>query len=269
MAKKTNREYLRMPKINPAERHFVLVLIASILIPLVRTLFKLVPTGQEKLPKKSAFVLVSNHVTNVDALAMAYFVYVTLKRAPHFLAKGSLFKVPVVGPALRAAGQIPVYRGGQRNDEPLRAAHAYLDAGHCISIFPEGTLTRDPDLWPMRGKTGAVRLALETNVPVYPVAHWGSEQVLPQYGAKFRPGFWKPVRMVVGDEIDLSAYRGKKLTPAEVHEATELVMHRITELVSQLRGTVPPQELWDPASHGQSQTGNFKKNDNQDKKAKN
>jgi 1-acyl-sn-glycerol-3-phosphate acyltransferase len=267
MAKKSNGEYLRMPKINPAERHFVLVLIASILIPIVRTFFKLVPSGQERLPKKGAFVLVSNHVTNVDALAMAYFVYVTLKRAPHFLAKGSLFKLPLVGPVLRAAGQIPVYRGGQRNDEPLRAAHAYLDAGHCISIFPEGTLTRDPDLWPMRGKTGAVRLALETNVPVYPVAHWGSEQILPQYGSKFRPGFWKPVRLTVGDEIDLSAYRGKKLSPAEVHEATEIVMRRITELVSQLRGTVPPQQLWDPANHGQAETGNFKKN--QDKKAKN
>jgi 1-acyl-sn-glycerol-3-phosphate acyltransferase len=266
VAKKTNREYLRMPKINPNERHFVLVLIASILIPLVRTLFKVVSTGQEKLPKKGAYVLVSNHVTNVDALAMAYFVYVIMKRAPHFLAKGSLFKVPVVGPVLRAAGQIPIYRGGQRNDEPLRAAHSYLDAGHCISIFPEGTLTRDPDLWPMRGKTGAVRLALETNVPVYPIAHWGSELVLPQYGAKFRPGFWKPVNLVVGDEIDLSVYRGKKLTPAEVHEATELVMRTITELVAQLRGTVPPQELWDPANHGQAQHGNFKKNN---KKAKN
>jgi 1-acyl-sn-glycerol-3-phosphate acyltransferase len=80
-----------MPKINPNERHFVLVLIASILIPLVRTLFKVVSTGQEKLPKKGAYVLVSNHVTNVDALAMAYFVYVIMKRAPHFLAKGSLF----------------------------------------------------------------------------------------------------------------------------------------------------------------------------------
>jgi 1-acyl-sn-glycerol-3-phosphate acyltransferase len=250
VANKSKSEYLRMPKINPAERHLVLVLIASILIPLVRTLFKLVPSGQEKLPKKGAYVLVSNHVTNVDALAMAYFVYVTLKRAPHFLAKGSLFKLPLVGPLLRGAGQIPVYRGGQRNDEPLRAAHAYLDAGHCISIFPEGTLTRDPNLWPMRGKTGAVRLALETNVPVYPVAHWGSEQILPRYGTKFRPGFWKPVRMIVGDEIDLAKYRGKKLSPAEVHEATELVMHRITELVEQLRGTIAPQELWDPAEHG-------------------
>ncbi|MEY4019823.1 MAG: hypothetical protein RLZZ590_1123 [Actinomycetota bacterium] len=259
MAKKAKSEYLKMPKINPSEHHFVLALVASVLIPLVRLLFKTRATGVEKLPKKGAYVLVANHVTNVDALAVAYFVYVILKRAPHFLAKGSLFKVPFIGTCLRAAGQIPVYRGGQRNDEQLRAAHAFLEAGHTIAIFPEGTLTREPDLWPMRGKTGAVRLALETNVPVYPIAHWGSEQILPQYGSKFRPGFWKPVDIVVGDEIDLSRFRGKKLTSAEVHEATEIVMSEITHLVEGLRGQIAPRELWDPIRAGQTETGNFNK----------
>jgi 1-acyl-sn-glycerol-3-phosphate acyltransferase len=134
-----------------------------------------------------------------------------------------------------------------------------LDAGHTIAIFPEGTLTREPDLWPMRGKTGAVRLALETNVPVYPIAHWGSEQILPQYGSKFRPGFWKPVDIVVGDEIDLSRFRGKKLTSAEVHQATEIVMTEITHLVEGLRGQLAPRELWDPIRAGQTETGNFNK----------
>lgn len=258
-SRKPKSEYLKMPTINPKERHFTLGAIAAILIPIVRLMFKLKAEGVEKLPKSGAYVLVSNHVTNVDALAVAYLVYVKLKRAPHFLAKGSLFKLPLVGPLLRAAGQIPVYRGGQRNDEPLRAAHAYLKAGHMISIFPEGTLTRQPDLWPMRGKTGAVRLALETNVPVYPMAHWGSEQILPNYESKFRPGFWKPVRVVIGDEIDLAKFRKNKLTPAEVHEATDLVMHKITELVEQLRGEKAPGDLWDPLAHGQKEHGNFKK----------
>ncbi len=261
MAIKAKSEYLKMPKINPREHHFVLALVASVLIPAVRLLFKTRATGVEKLPKKGAYVLVSNHVTNVDALAVAYFVYVILKRAPHFLAKGSLFKIPFIGTCLRAAGQIPVYRGGQRNDEQLRAAHAFLDAGHTITIFPEGTLTREPDLWPMRGKTGAVRLALETNVPVYPIAHWGSQQILPQYGSKFRPGFWKPVDIVVGDEIDLSRFRGKKLTSVEVHEATEVVMSEITRLVERLRGQIAPRELWDPIRAGQTETGNFNKKD--------
>jgi len=250
---------LPMPVIGPKERHFKLSAVAALLIPLVRLMFHVKARNVERLPKKGAYVLVSNHVTNVDALAIAYFVYVILKRAPHFLTKEGLFHIPVVGKILLAAGQIPVYRSGKRNDEPLKAAHAYLDAGHTIAIFPEGTLTRNPDLWPMRGKTGAIRLALESNVPVYPVAHWGSEQILPQYGNKFRPGFWKPVRLVVGNEIDLSKFRKPHLSPAEVYEATELVMHKITELVEELRGEKSSGELWDPVKAGQAATGNFKK----------
>jgi 1-acyl-sn-glycerol-3-phosphate acyltransferase len=253
------KKELPMPKVKSSENHFVLTLIASILIPIVRLLFRIDVTGQDKLPKSGPYVLVSNHVTNVDALAVAYLVYVKLKRAPHFLAKESLFRVPVVGPVLRAAGQIPVYRGGLRNDTPLRAAHEYLKAGHTIAIFPEGTLTRDPELWPMRGKSGAIRLALETNVPVYPMAHWGSEQVLPQYGSKFRPGFWKPVRIVIGDEIDLAKYHKKQLGPAELNEATALVMQTITKLVEELRQEKAPTDLWDPQKAGQTTTGNFKK----------
>lgn len=248
-----------MPKINSSERHFVLALVASVLIPIVRLLFVVKPKGIEKLPKHGSYILVANHVTNVDALAMAYLVYVQLKRAPHFLAKEGLFRVPVIGAILRAAGQIPVYRSGHRNDTPLKAAHAYLDAGHTIAIFPEGTLTRSPELWPMRGKSGAIRLALETGVPVFPVGQWGSEQILPQYGSKFRPGFWKPVNMIIGDEIDLSSFRKRQLNPDELNQATKVVMQTITELVEELRGEKAPLELWDPAKAGQTSSGNFKK----------
>lgn len=257
MADKTSD--LKMPKIGTSERHFLLSLIAAILIPLVRFMFWVRPIGLEKLPKTGAYILVGNHVTNVDALAVAYFVYVNCKRAPHFLAKESLFRVPVLGKILTAAGQIPVYRSGKRNDAQMAAANAYLKAGHSIAIFPEGTLTRDPDLWPMRGKTGAVRLALDTGVPIYPIGQWGSEKVMPQYGSKFRPGFWKKVDVLVGDEIDLSRFRKKQLTPPELYEATEVVMKEITKLVAQLRGEEPPQRLWDPVSAGQAVTGNFKK----------
>jgi 1-acyl-sn-glycerol-3-phosphate acyltransferase len=253
------KKELPMPKINSSERHFVLALVATILIPIVRLLFVVKPKGIEKLPKHGSYILVANHVTNVDALAMAYLVYVQLKRAPHFLAKESLFRVPVIGSILRAAGQIPVYRSGHRNDTPLKAAHAYLEAGHTIAIFPEGTLTRSPELWPMRGKSGAIRLALETGVPVYPVGQWGSEQILPQYGSKFRPGFWKPVNMIIGDEIDLNNYRKRQLNPDELNQATKVVMQTITQLVEELRGEKAPLELWDPAKAGQTTSGNFKK----------
>ncbi|BDS48746.1 1-acyl-sn-glycerol-3-phosphate acyltransferase [Rhodoluna sp. KAS3] len=254
-----SKKALPMPKITSPELNAVLAIVAAILIPIVRAMFRIRPTGQEKLPKQGPYILVANHVTNVDALAVAYFVYRVLKRAPHFLAKEGLFRVPVVGSILRAAGQIPVYRSGQRNDAPMRAANAFLEAGHTIAIFPEGTLTREPNLWPMRGKSGAIRLAIETNVPVYPMAHWGSEQILPQYGSKFRPGFWKPVDIIVGDEINLDKYRKKQLTPAELHEATDLVMREITLLVEKLRKESAPAERWDPVKAGQTVAGNFKK----------
>ena len=257
-AKKPKKE-LAMPKIKSAEKSLSVRAAAAVLIPLVRSMFRLEVSGVEKLPKKGSYILVSNHVTNVDALAVAYFVYRYLDRGPHFLAKESLFRIPLIGKVLTAAGQIPVYRSTHRNDGPLRAANEYLAAGHCISIFPEGTLTRDPELWPMRGRTGAVRLALETNVPVYAMAHWGSEEILPTYGAKFRPNPFKKVRILVGGEIDLAKYRKKQLKPAEVQEATELVMSKITELVEELRGEKAPAQRWDPAQAGQAATGNFKK----------
>jgi len=258
MAKK--RGSLPMPEFKSKERHASLNAIASFLIPIVRGMFRLRVRGIENLPKTGPYVLVSNHVTNVDPLVVAYLVYVKLGRAPHFLAKESLFRIPVVGKLLLAAGQIPVYRtSGQRNDEPLRAAHKFLENGHTIAIFPEGTLTREPNLWPMRGKTGAVRLALDTSVPVYPMAHWGSHEVLPRYGSKFRPGFWKKVDVLIGEQINLDAFRGPQLSPAQVAEATNLVMQSITKLVEELRGEKAPDTLYDPVREGQSATGNFVK----------
>ena len=111
----------------------------------------------------------------------------------------------------------------------------------------------------MRGKTGAVRLALAANVPVYPVAHWGSEKIMGQYSSVFKPGFWKPVRLLVGNEIDLSEYRNEQNSPAMVVQATEKIMWTITGLVEELRGEKAPAELWDPAEKGQAVTGNYKK----------
>jgi 1-acyl-sn-glycerol-3-phosphate acyltransferase len=247
-----------MPKITSNEMTLAVRIVAGILAPIARMMFKVEVINLDKLPKSGAYILAPNHATNIDALAVAYFIYIKTKRAPHFLTKERLFSIPLVGKILLAAGQIPVFRtGGQRNDDSLRAAHAYLKAGHSVCVFPEGTLTRDPDSWPMRGKTGAIRLALDSGVPVYPVGQWGSEKILARYSSKFRPGFWKKVTVLVGDEIDLARFRKPNPTPAEVLEATEVVMSAITKLVEQLRGEKAPDRRWDPVAAGQATTGNF------------
>ena len=256
----------KMPKVVKADRPLAMRLVATLLGPLVRVLFRVEVIGKEKLPKDGAYILCFNHVTHLDPLAVAYATYFGIKRGPHFLAKGSLFKVPVLGPILIAAGQVPVYRGGRRNIEPMEAAFKFLEAGHVITIFPEGTLTREPNGWPMRGKTGSVRMAIEAGVPIFAVGQWGSEVVLPTYSKKLKPKPWHKVRVQIGDEINLDAYRGRKLSTEELKEATSVVMRAITKQVEILRDAKAPKELYDPADHGQSQFGNFNKTEKKEKK---
>ncbi|MCX6485754.1 MAG: lysophospholipid acyltransferase family protein [Rhodoluna sp.] len=250
----------KMPKVATADRPFMMRVVAYILGPLVHLLFWVKLEGKEKLPKTGAYILVFNHVTHLDPLVVAYATFYGLKRGPHFLAKGNLFKVPVLGPLLLAAGQVPVYRNGRRNVEPMAAAYRFLDAGHVITIFPEGTLTREPNGWPMRGKTGSVRMAIEANVPIYSVGQWGSEVVLPTYTKKLRPKPWHKVRVLIGEEINLEKFRGRKISTEELKDATRIVMTAITKQVEILRDSKAPKKLYDPADHGQSQFGNFNKN---------
>ena len=209
----------------------------------MRLSFKIRLKGAENLPKSGSYILAGNHCTELDGLALAYVVYKRLHRAPHFFAKGALCRVPVIGKILLRAGQIPIY----------------LQADQVVGIFPEGTLTREPNLWPMRGKFGAVKLALDNNVPLYVFGQFGTEKVMAQYTKRFRPGFWKPVDFVIGHEVDLSKFRNQRAGATEMLEATELVMKEITKLVEEIRGEKAPAELFDPAKHGMSETGNFKK----------
>ena len=182
-----------------------------------------------------------------------------MKRTPHYLAKESLFRLPVIGALLPKVGQIPVYRTGRSNEEPLRAAVDFLKAGQVVVVFPEGTLTRDPDLWPMRGKSGAIRLAIELGLPIVPAGHWGIEKIMGTYSKKIRPNPFHVVRVKIGKPMRFDELRKDGVSAQEVNQATEKVMRAISSIVGELRGETPPKELWDPAKHGQTEIGNFRK----------
>jgi 1-acyl-sn-glycerol-3-phosphate acyltransferase len=126
-----------------------------------------------------------------------------------------------------------------------------------VVVYPEGSLTRDPDLWPMRGKTGAVRMALEAGVPLIPAAHWGTQLVMPRYAKKISVFPRKTILVKIGDPVDLSAFEGRGLDPATLNEATAVLMAAITALLADLRGEPAPAEPWDPSKHKQSETGRF------------
>ena len=124
----------------------------------------------ERIPDRGGCIVVLNHISHADPLVTGHFLY-DRGRIPRYLVKANLFRNPVVRRLLVLGGQIRVERLTTHANDAYSAAVAALGAGNCIAIYPEGTLTRDPDLWPMRGKSGAARLALATGVPVVPVAY--------------------------------------------------------------------------------------------------
>lgn len=239
------------------EKTFGWRVLAGLVIPFLLLVGRYHVRHAERIPASGAFVFAPNHYTNFDPLTTAYVLW-KHGRVPRFLAKASLFKVPILGALLRGTGQIPVERqGAGHNRQPLAAAARLVDDGLAVVIYPEGTLTREPDLWPMRGKSGAVRTALEHGVPVIPMAHWGVQQILPRYSKKLSLFPRKDVQVVIGEPVDLDRWRGKPIDQVVLAEATEAVMVEVTKLLEGLRGETAPLERWDPSKRGQSETGRF------------
>ncbi len=150
---------------------------------------------------------------------------------------------------MRGAGQIPVRRKTANASLALSDAVAALDRGECIVIYPEGTVSRDPDKWPMLAKTGVARLALLSGAPVVPVGQWGAQALLDSYREPLlRPHLLPPkeVSIVAGPAVDLSAYRGLELTGEVLRGATADVMRAITAIVADLRGQQAPAQVHDP-----------------------
>jgi 1-acyl-sn-glycerol-3-phosphate acyltransferase len=238
----------------------------NIAVPLVKPLLLATTTrtwvGGEKVPDTGGCIVVFNHVSHVDPLLAAHFVY-DHGRLPRYLAKSGLFKNRVLGFFLTAAGQIPVERLTKSAVGAYDAAVAAVRHGECVVVYPEGTLTRDPAQWPMTGKTGAARIALETGCPVIPVGQWGPQQLLAPYA--MRPHLFprKHITMRAGDPVDLSDLIALPRTPEVVQQATDRIMEALTEQVAEIRGEVAPAERFDPRRAGVRQIGNPNKKERQ------
>ncbi|MET7681671.1 lysophospholipid acyltransferase family protein [Streptomyces sp. NPDC005423] len=201
--------------------------------------------GMEHIPAEGGFITAVNHNSHVDPLAYGHFQYNT-GRVPRFLAKSSLFRSGFVGAAMRGTGQIPVYRETTDALSAFRAAIGAVERGECVAFYPEGTITRDPDQWPMTAKTGAARVALETKCPVIPVAQWGANELLPPYARKLHVLPRKTSQVLAGPPVDLSPFYGREMTPELLKEATEVIMAAITRLLEEIRGEKAPDTPYDP-----------------------
>lgn len=204
--------------------------------------------GTENLRREGGFIAAGNHATEIDPLTFAHVLWDN-GIAPRILAKASLFKVPVLGAVLRATGQLPVDRGTTRAADSLDPAIAALAAGEVVAVFPEGTLTRDPDLWPMAGKTGVARLALASRAPVVPIAQWGATELLPRYSKKLRPFPRKTIHVIVGQAVPLDDLYDRPRDAAVLREATDRVLDAITALLEVVRGETAPKPRFDLRDH--------------------
>ena len=211
--------------------------------------------GQENLGRHGeGKVLAVNHISAFDPLVIVHFVHDS-GRPPRILAKQSLWDVPVLGPLLTSTGQIPVSRETDPSASLARAEQA-IGRGEAIIVYPEGTITRDPGLWPMSGRTGALRLALETGAPLIPIAQWGAQEVLAPYAKRLRLLPRKVVQVTAGAPLDVDDLRGQPITREVLEVGTNRLMDVITAMLASIRREPAPAHRLDWAAERRRAAGN-------------
>jgi len=198
--------------------------------PLLRMVFRPRTEGAEHVPDEGAVILASNHLSYADWL----FMPLTLSRRVTFVAKAEYFTAPglrgwMQKTFFRGSGQVPIDRAGaDAASGALISAKKILGEGGVFGIYPEGTRSHDGRLY--RGKTGVARLALETAVPVIPVAVVGTDVVAPP-GKKFG-SFTRPM-VRFGPPLDFSRYEGMERDRYILRSITDEIMYEIMSLSGQ------------------------------------
>jgi 1-acyl-sn-glycerol-3-phosphate acyltransferase len=246
------------PKGKPLGNNAAFKLGTKVVIPLLNLVGKKVWRGAHNIPQTGKVIIASNHVSYLDVLFLTHFLFRN-GRAPRYIGKEGVFKVPIVGKVVLAAGMVPVSRESKDASKALDHAVRLLNVGHCVGVYPEGTLTRDPNGWPMVAKTGLARLAIATQTPVIPIAQWGSQIVMPTYEKKLKLFPRTPIKMLAGAPLDFSPWYGKENDAEALREATAFLMRKLTDLLEELRGEKRPIEIFDPHTSNLPRTGNFKK----------
>ncbi len=223
-------------------------LAAALMWPSMMVLTKRDWHGTENLqrtyPPDDGIVVAANHLSWFDPMSLCHVLYDN-GRTPRILIKDALFQAPVVGTIISGAGQIPVARETEDAQVAVAEAVAAIHDGEAVLVYPEGTLTRDADLWPMSGRTGAARIALMSGAPVIPIAQWGPQEVMGPYEKALRLFPRKTMHAQVGAPVDLEDLRGLPITAEVLAEATGRIIADITSLLAELRGEEPPNEPLD------------------------
>ena len=201
-------------------------------------------TGADRIPAEGGAVLASNHVGYLDFVFSGYTARDRGRRV-RFLAKKEIFDKRGVGWLMRQMGHIPVDRIGAAHDS-VTAGITAVQRGEIIGMFPEGTIS--PSFVPRRAKSGTVRIAQQTGVPLIPVAVWGTQRIL----TKWRPRNFRrhiPILVNVGEPMPLTSDEDPQI-------ATDRLMERIGDLLAEAQKLYPAEPAgeddrwWLPAHLG-------------------
>lgn len=198
--------------------------------PVVNLLFRPWVKGINNVPATGPAILVSNHLSFSDSI----FLPLAVPRPVSFLAKseyftGSGIKGKLTAAFFRLTNQLPIDRsGGAASEAALRAGVKVLEGGNLLGIYPEGT--RSPDGRLYRGKTGVAKMALQTGVPVIPVAMIGTDKVQP-IGRRI-PNI-RRIGIIVGEPLDFSRYAGMENDRFVQRSVTDEIMYELMRLSGQ------------------------------------
>lgn len=211
-------------------------LVTWMLVPFLKLFWRWRFIDLHKIPSDGPVIIAANHISYFDPLCHAICVH-SSGRIMRVFAKAELWRNPVLRFILKGARMIPVERGSG-DAGPVAAAEQVLREGGLVMLYPEATLSKNPDLMPMRGKTGVARAALATGAIVVPVAVWGSQWVIPP-GSRFFKSIRTLVLLKVGEPMRFDDLVGRQDDPEVRRDVTDRVMKELELLVRDLQELHP------------------------------
>lgn len=207
--------------------------------------------GLEHVPETGVFITAATHVTMFDVFIpmMALF---HMGRRPRYMAKAELGHWPILGKWFQLVGMQPVPRRSGKAKAIEAESIRILTSGRPLTLWPEGTVTRDPLKWPMSMKNGVGVIALESSrrlgyqVPLFCAVTWGAGSI-----NHWWPWPRKNVVMRYDDRLDYADLLehmdqwGPEPPTELADELTTRVRERMQTVMAEIRGEDPPSGYWD------------------------
>ncbi|BAQ32287.1 conserved hypothetical protein [Bifidobacterium scardovii JCM 12489 = DSM 13734] len=207
--------------------------------------------GLEHVPEEGVFITAATHVTMFDVFVPMMSLF-HMGRRPRYMAKAEMAKWPLIGKWFQLVGMQPVERRSGKARAIEETSIEIITNGRPLTVWPEGTVTRDPQKWPMSMKNGVGVIALEASrrlgrqVPLFCAVTWGAASI-----NHWWPWPRKNVVMCYDNRLDYADLLadqeswGDELPQEAADELTRRIRVRMTEIMAEIRGEQAPDGYWD------------------------